>query len=395
MQYTIKRGGAYDRFRMMLEGLLERQCEIHCLSLTPIQVNHPLYRNHVVDIPSALKRGFMAKVMTVVLFPVYGLLTGWREKVDLCIAFGPLYASLQALPKCLLRRPMVTFVRSDLGSTCEKAAGSRLIAFIQKMVDHVGLLFSDRIITVNAALRERILGTFEGWKRLNVDVLFNNSPEIALSGPAEVLQTRTRYQIPGQAKIIVTAGFLTPAKNPEVLLKSVSKIARDDLFLVIAGDTHTTAKAAYQDALRKLIDQLGLGQRVVLTGWLEKEDLWNLFKAADLFVLPSYQEGMPNALLEALSCETPCFGSRLPGIRDILQEDDLLFDPSDEDALARKIDRFMSDAAFSEKVSRICLERKRALSFDWKAKMFELVTQGMAGREAVSELKERPPVRPQ
>ena len=38
--YTMRRGGAYDRFIMMLEAFLERNCEMHCLSLTPIQINH-------------------------------------------------------------------------------------------------------------------------------------------------------------------------------------------------------------------------------------------------------------------------------------------------------------------------------------------------------------------
>ena len=41
--YTMRRGGAYDRFLMMLEAFLERECAVHCLSLTPIQIEHPCY----------------------------------------------------------------------------------------------------------------------------------------------------------------------------------------------------------------------------------------------------------------------------------------------------------------------------------------------------------------
>ena len=48
--YTIRRGGAYDRFIMMLEAFLERNCEMHCLSLTPIQIKHSLFHNHMLCI---------------------------------------------------------------------------------------------------------------------------------------------------------------------------------------------------------------------------------------------------------------------------------------------------------------------------------------------------------
>ena len=52
--------------------------------------------------------------MILLFFPLYVLLTGWREKVGLFVAFGPLYAFLQAFPKWILKKPMVTLIRLDL-----------------------------------------------------------------------------------------------------------------------------------------------------------------------------------------------------------------------------------------------------------------------------------------
>ena len=52
--YTLRRGGAYDRFIMMMEALLERKCHVHCLSLTPIMIDHPHYCNHLVSLPTKI-----------------------------------------------------------------------------------------------------------------------------------------------------------------------------------------------------------------------------------------------------------------------------------------------------------------------------------------------------
>ena len=114
--YTLKKGGAYDRFIMMVEALLEKGCHVHCLSLTPILIQHPFYTNHVVALPFKSGNGFVTKALVLLLFPFYLLLMGWRERIDLIVAFGPLYAFLQALPKWILKKPMVTLIRSDLSS---------------------------------------------------------------------------------------------------------------------------------------------------------------------------------------------------------------------------------------------------------------------------------------
>jgi len=81
--------------------------------------------------------------------------------------------------------------------------------------------------------------------------------------------------------------------------------------------------------LLELASRLEIRERVRFAGWLGQGDLWSLFRHADLFVMPSRREGMPNALLEALGCNLPCMGSDIPGIRDVLFHRELIFDPLD------------------------------------------------------------------
>ncbi len=97
--------------------------------------------------------------------------------------------------------------------------------------------------------------------------------------------------------------------------------------------------------------------------------------AADLFVLPSRSEGMPNAMLEALGADLACIGSNIPVVKDILKYDELMFDPLDVEALANKIRDIFSDVLLFEKVKYLCQERKKVFLFDWKETLFQIVTR--------------------
>jgi glycosyltransferase involved in cell wall biosynthesis len=121
---------------------------------------------------------------------------------------------------------------------------------------------------------------------------------------------------------------------------------------------------------------MGIDNQVIFTDWLEKEELWKLYLASDLFILPSLKEGMPNAMLEAMGSGLPCLGSNIPGIRDILQYDELMFDPLDEKALVDRIQRLFCDHQFSNRVKRLCQERKEVFEFDWKERIFQMMTTG-------------------
>jgi glycosyltransferase involved in cell wall biosynthesis len=125
-----------------------------------------------------------------------------------------------------------------------------------------------------------------------------------------------------------------------------------------------------------LATQLGVEKKVIFTGWLEKEDLWKVYLASDLFVLPSLHEGMPNAMLEALGIGLSCVGGDVPGARDILKYKELLFDSRDERSLIAKIEQFFSDRQFFDRVRELCQERKRLFEFDWRERIFQMTTMG-------------------
>ncbi len=374
--YTMRRGGGYDRFIMMLNAFLERNCETHCLSLTPIPIKHSYFHNHVMYLPLKTVDGFVAKLAVAFLFPLWSLLIAWNKKIDLIVAFGFLYGFLQGFTKWILRRPMVTFIRgsSYFGFTTQNSP--RYLLYLNEIVEYLGLLFSDRIITNNTASRSEIIKKIGKRKNIDVQVLYNNIPRMDIPEPEDISMTRDKYRIPGHAKVLVTAGILNRGKNVDMLIKCLQKVMGINLFLLVVGDGSTHADSCYKGSIKELAKRLGVGKKVIFTGWLKKEDLWKIYLASDLFVLPSLSEGMPNALLEALGSGILCIGSSIAGIKDILYHKELMFDPRDEEALAKKIEQIFNDGKFSDKAKTLCQERKEVFKFDWKEKVFQMILGG-------------------
>jgi len=377
--YTMKKGGAYDRFIMMLEAFLERNCETHCLSLTPIPINHSYYHNHVIYLPLKKVEGFVAKLAVIFLFPLWSFWIAWGKKIDLFVAFGPLYAFLQAIPKLVLRRPMVTLIRLNLSLGQRVKGLSDYLIGLNKVIEYIGLRFSDRIIASNETICEEIVNIF-GRRKNEIKILFNNIPSISKFPQESISQRRNQLGISSEAKILVTAGVLTPRKYFEILLRCFQKIKLDNLFLLIVGDSSTDVDFQYKKSLKELSKALGLSHKVIFVGWLEKQELWEIYHDSDLFILPSLNEGMPNAMLEALGAGLPCMGSNIPGIKDILLYDELLFDHLDEKSIVGKIQQFFLDSQFFDKVKKLSQERKGAFEFDWKERVFQMVTKGIANR---------------
>ncbi|MDI7261091.1 MAG: glycosyltransferase family 4 protein [Thermodesulfobacteriota bacterium] len=371
--YTLRKGGSYDRFKMMIDAFLEKEWEVHCLSLTPIQIDHSSFHNHRMYFPFKKVDGLIARIVVLSVFPPWALWVGWRNKIDLLIAFGSLYAFMQGISKWILKRPMVTLIRGSLTFGSKMQESPRCFLFLNRIVESIGLHFSDQIITNNEAARGEILKSLGKKKKIDVQVLHNNIPPMNIHERGDIFKTREKYGISGNAKVLVTVGILNRGKNIDILINCLPKIGIKNLYLIIVGDGSTEADIRYKESLKGLTKRLGVDKQVIFTGWLEKDELWNIYLASDLFIMPSLNEGMPNAMLEALGSDLPCLGSRIPGIIDILQYDELMFDPLDEQALDDKIWQFFSDVGFLSEMKRLCQERKEAFLFDWKERVYEMV----------------------
>jgi len=374
----MRRGGAYDRFIMMIEALLERGCRVHCLSLTPISIRHKGYKNHTIRLPGKTKDSGLGKGILLFFFPLYALWIGHQEKVDFLIAFGALYAFIESLAKWALRKPMITFLRGSFAFGIETQGRTEFVIGLSRWIEKIGVYSSDTIVSVNSALQEETRRRVRGRQRTKWEVLPNHIPPMLVPGNLDVLKKREKYGIPRDAKLLVTASVINRGKNIELLIECLRRITLDNLFLLVLGEGKEQGDFQYIVLLKELVRNLQLDDRVVFTGWVEKEELWRIFHAADVFILPSKCEGMPNVMLEALGCDLPCLGSNIPGIKDILYHGELLFDPFDEESLGNKIQTIFCHGPALDKVKRLCQERKKEFTFDWKKRLYHSINASLS-----------------
>ncbi len=131
-------------------------------------------------------------------------------------------------------------------------------------------------------------------------------------------------------------GRLREVKGIDVLLKAVTKVLerRPDLPLSvsIAGD------GTSGPALRKLCTELGLDERVEWLGMID--DTWSFLGSVDAYVQPSWAEGLPNSVMEAMLASRAVIATDIGGNSDLVSdgENGLLFAPGDADALSQHIE---------------------------------------------------------
>ncbi len=133
---------------------------------------------------------------------------------------------------------------------------------------------------------------------------------------------------------LITVGTLNQLyKAPHILIMAVGECVRNgsDIELVLVGDGKHRAE------LEGLAASEGIGGRVHFKGQLPSgEAVRRELDQSDLFVLPSYQEGLPRAMIEAMARALPCIGSTVGGIPELLAPEDMV-PPGDVKALANKI----------------------------------------------------------
>jgi L-malate glycosyltransferase len=144
-------------------------------------------------------------------------------------------------------------------------------------------------------------------------------------------------------------------KAPDVLIKAVAVCIKEglNLQLYLLGD------GQYRSQLAELAVAQDVGDRIQLLGQLASGDaVQEQLDRADLFVLASYQEGLPRAMVEAMARGLPCLGSTVGGIPELLPPEDMV-EPGDVDALAQKIREIVTDPERMARMSARNLEKAK------------------------------------
>ncbi len=227
-----------------------------------------------------------------------------------------------------------------------------LAKVILKLGEYFASKFADKIIVVSNYIKKHVE---EKYKRNDLVVIPNG---INLHELVESTETLKRYGLEPK-KYIFTACRFVPEKGLHDLIEAYRRLNNPEFKLVITGDADHESN--YSKNLKKLVSQT---QRVVLTGVLYGRQLQELYSNAKLFVLPSYYEGLPLALLEALSYGLDVVVSDIPAHREVPLPEYLYFPAGDVEKLKEKIVEVYNKGMNEEEKNRIVSYLKENHNWD-------------------------------
>ena len=192
---------------------------------------------------------------------------------------------------------------------------------------------TDAVITVNDNLKEAVVRL--GIRADKVHV-WHQGIEVGRFRPGDRLLARQKLGIAVPARVIVWVGRMVSVKGLDILLRACLRLrTRDvDYHLYLIGDGPLRSELTAQTEVG------GLFKHVTFLGPKLHDELPDWYRAADLTVLPSRSEGLPNVLRESLACGTPFVASDVGGICEIGDETcSILVPPEDPEALSEAIER--------------------------------------------------------
>jgi glycosyltransferase involved in cell wall biosynthesis len=182
---------------------------------------------------------------------------------------------------------------------------------------------------------------------------------------------------------IICVSRITPRKGIRFLIQAFKNIAAryDYVRMLIVGDGNEKA------SLEQLVRSLNLQEKITFTGPILHDKVLEYYQKADIFTLPSHNEGMSNTMLEALACGLPIITTDTGGTKELVEDgkNGFIVRMKDSYDLAEKIEKFLLDKSLIEKMGQE--SRLRAEKLDWAfvAKEYENLYRRTASLRRIKE----------
>jgi len=167
----------------------------------------------------------------------------------------------------------------------------------------------------------------------------------------EIDELKKRYQLDPGTRYLACIGFPIALKGWNELYEAIKTLGKQfDGWKLLAIATQRNNRDAI-DLVQKAHD-MGIEDRVHCTGELPPVQVAEILRACDAFVLPSYNEGMANSLLEAMATGMPCIATNVGGHNEVIESEDegILIKPKSVEELITAIARLTSDEGLRKKM---------------------------------------------
>lgn len=158
-----------------------------------------------------------------------------------------------------------------------------------------------------------------------------------------ILEKRRGLGIPKDAFVILSVGELNKNKNHQIVIKAMSLLKDPNVYYIICGE------GKLLNFLKKIAQEMGVSEKVNILGF--REDVSEIYKVANLFIHPSFREGLPVAVMEAMASGLPIICSNIRGNRDLIDDKKggYLIEPNDVNGFKNAIETIISDVSIQLK----------------------------------------------
>jgi len=226
----------------------------------------------------------------------------------------------------------------------------------------INLKRAHHLIAISESTKKDIRKVINVDKRITTIVLGADDDIFFPANKDMINMVKLKYGING--KYILSVCTIEPRKNIHTLLKAFSLLHKNtDYKLVLTGKIGWINKSLFEN-----IEQYGIKNKVIFTGYVPQEDLAPLYSGADLFVYPSIYEGFGLPILEAMKCGCPVITSTFSSMPEVVGDAGITINTTDVELLARTIDEVLIDNELKKLLSEKGLKRSKMFSWDIGAK---------------------------
>ncbi len=229
--------------------------------------------------------------------------------------------------------PSVVTIHDVIGLTWKEDLRSRVGRVYYRWMISAAARLADRIITDSKFSRDDIVRRL-GVDRNKIKVVYPGiSPDFQrVNDAAELENIRRKYQI--EHEYVVYTGIYKPRKNHAALLRAFQRflLSERHASLVLVGPL-----GEGEQELRRLADQLEIGEKIIFTGFVNDSELRALYSAAKVYACPSLYEGFGFTVLESMACGTPVVSSGETSLPEVAGDAALYADPRNPEEFAKAL----------------------------------------------------------
>jgi glycosyltransferase involved in cell wall biosynthesis len=202
-------------------------------------------------------------------------------------------------------------------------------------------------------------------------------PHFRPASDEEVARVRRRHGI--EESYILAVGSIQPRKNLVRLLRAYSDLRQSRRTAKLPQLVLVGKRAWLYGPTLRAVEECGVGDRTIFTGYVSEADLPALYTGALCFVYPSYFEGFGLPPLEAMQCGAPVITGDRTSLPEVVGDAALTVDPFDERAIAAALARLVEDAELRASLRVKGLERARTFNWHKTARQTLEVYERVAG----------------